>query len=228
MLINADLSQRAVVDVNRLPWVASPMVGVERKMLERDGGEVARATSLVRYAPGSKFAAHEHDGGEEFLVLDGVFQDEHGDYPAGTYVRNPPASSHSPASEPGCTIFVKLWQFDPGDRTPVRVDTSGVSFASAPGFSGVEFALLYEGAGELVLLERWAPGTNISVPVPGGIELLALGGSFIEGGEEFTELSWLRLPPGARLQAIAGHDGCKLWVKSGHLGREPLMPDPPS
>jgi len=115
-------------------------------MLDRIGDEVARATSIVRYAPQSRFSPHMHGGGEEFLVLDGVFQDEHGDYPVGNYVRNPPTSSHTPASEPGCTIFVKLWQFDPDDRTSVRIDTSGVSFTPAPDLPGVELALLYEGA----------------------------------------------------------------------------------
>jgi anti-sigma factor ChrR (cupin superfamily) len=137
-------------------------------MLDRIGDDVARATSIVRYAPHGRFSSHTHGGGEEFLVLDGVFQDEHGDYAAGAYVRNPPTSSHSPSSKPGCTILVKLWQFDPDDRTPVRVDTSSLSFASSPGLPGVECALLYESAGELVLLERWAPDTHIAVPLPGG------------------------------------------------------------
>jgi hypothetical protein len=193
-------------------------------MLDRIGDEVARATSIVRYAPHSRFAPHTHGGGEEFLVLEGIFQDEHGDYPAGTYVRNPPTSSHRPGSEPGCTIFVKLWQFDPSDRTPVRSDTSALSFAPAPNVPDVEFAVLYESAWELVLLERWAPGVSIAVPVPEGIELLVLDGSFIEGGEEFTRLSWLRLPAGAMLQSTAGPAGCRLWVKSGHLAREPRLP----
>jgi len=98
MLINADFSARAVVDTASMPWVPSPLAGVERKMLDRDGGEVARATSVVRYAAGSAFEPHEHGGGEEFFVLEGVFSDEHGDYPAGTYVRNPPGSRHRPFS----------------------------------------------------------------------------------------------------------------------------------
>jgi ChrR Cupin-like domain len=92
---------------------------------------------------------------------------------------------------------------------------------------GVEFALLYEDASGLVLLERWAPGTNIAVLLPGGIELLVLDGSFTEGGEEFTQLSWLRLPAGAKLQATAGAAGCKVWVKSGHLARDPQRPTAP-
>lgn len=221
MNLNADFGARAAVHAARLDWTPSPIPGVDRRMLDRIGDEVTRATSIVRYAPHSRFSSHTHGGGEEFLVLEGVFQDEHGDYPAGTYVRNPPTSSHTPGSEPGCTLFVKLWQFDPNDRTPVRVDTSALSFAPAPGVPGVEFAVLHESAWELVLMEHWAPATSVTVPVPGGIELLVLDGSFAEGGEEFTPLSWLRLPAGAMLQATAGPDGCKLWLKSGHLAREP-------
>ena len=122
MELNADFAQRVVVHSEDLDWQASPMAGVSRRMLDRIGGEVARATSIVRYDPGSKFSPHVHTGGEEFLVLDGVFQDEHGDFPAGSYIRNPPQSRHTPGSEPGCTILVKLWQFDPEDRTHVRID----------------------------------------------------------------------------------------------------------
>ena len=136
MDLNSDFRTRAAVHAARLNWTPSPIPGVDRRMLDRIGDEVARATSIVRYAPHSRFSAHTHGGGEEFLVLDGVFQDEHGDYPTGTYVRNPPTTSHTPGSEPGCTLFVKLWQFDPDDREPVRVDTSGLSFAPAPDVPG--------------------------------------------------------------------------------------------
>ncbi len=221
MNLNADFGARAAVHAAQLDWTPSPIPGVDRRMLDRIGDEVARATSIVRYAPHCHFSPHTHDGGEEFLVLDGIFQDERGDYPAGTYVRNPPTSSHTPGSEPGCTIFVKLWQFDPDDRTPLRTDTTALSLAPAPDLPGVEFAVLYKRACELVLLERWAPGTSIAVPVPGGIELLVLGGGFTEGGEEFTQHSWLRLPAGSTLRAAAGPQGCRLWVKSGHLSHEP-------
>ena len=131
MNLNADFTKRAVVHAATLDWKASPMPGVERRMLDRIGDEVARATSIVRYAPESQFSPHVHGGGEEFLVLEGVFQDEHGDFPAGTYVRNPPQSSHTPGSKPGCTMFVKLWQFDLADRTHVRLDTNQMARISA-------------------------------------------------------------------------------------------------
>lgn len=215
MELNADFSHRAAVHAATLDWVPSPMAGVDRRMLDRIGDEVARATSIVRYAPGSHFSAHTHGGGEEFLVLDGVFQDEHGDYPAGWYVRNPPTSSHMPASAQGCTIFVKLWQFDPGDRTEVRLDTSTMAFtAERP---GVEALPLFHDRHEIVRLERWAPHAQVDIAVRGGIELLVQDGSFTEGGESFAQQSWLRLPNGARLYAEAGASGCRLWVKTGHL-----------
>ena len=107
MELHADLNERAVLDTNALAWTPSPMAGVERRMLDRRGGELARATSIVRYAPGSRFACHVHAGGEEIVVLDGVFQDEHGTYPTGSWLRNPPGSVHRPWSEAGCTIWVK-------------------------------------------------------------------------------------------------------------------------
>ena len=224
MELNADFSQRAVVHAARLAWVQSPIRGVERRMLDRIGDEVARATSIVRYASGSRFSAHTHGGGEEFLVLEGVFEDEHGGYPVGSYVRNPPTSSHTPGSHEGCVIFVKLWQFDPADRTQVRIDTRHVPFLLVPERPGVEVVPLFRDDREEVRLERWAAGAHIEHHAGAGMELLVLEGSFNEGDEEFTRQSWLRLPAGSILRADAGPEGCRVWVKTGHL----LLPNQPS
>ncbi len=153
MELNADFSQRAAIHAARLAWTPSPIAGVERRMLDRIGDEVARATSIVRYAPLSHFSAHTHGGGEEFIVLEGVFQDEHGDFPAGSYVRNPPTSHHTPGSAPGCVLFVKLWQFDPADRTQVRIDTGNRPYLPAPDRPGVEIMPLFRDSSEDVRLE---------------------------------------------------------------------------
>jgi len=74
MNVNADFKKQVQVNSTDLDWLDSPMQGVQRRLLDRVGDEVARATSIVRYAPGSHFSPHEHTGGEEFLVLEGVFQ----------------------------------------------------------------------------------------------------------------------------------------------------------
>jgi hypothetical protein len=224
MDLNSDFTARAVVHGATLPWVTSPIAGVERRMLDRIGDEVARATSIVRYAPESRFSPHVHGGGEEFLVLDGVFQDEHGDFPAGSYIRNPPQSRHTPGSKPGCTIMVKLWQFDPADRSHVRIDTNKMPYLRPAERPEIELMPLFRDAGEDVRLERWPASTRIELALPGGGEFFVLEGGFAEGGETFAKDSWLRLPPGARLQAQSGPNGCRLWIKTGHLAEVQGLP----
>ena len=217
MELNADFTRRVVVHADELLWQASPMAGVSRRMLDRIGDEVARATSIVRYGPGSTFSAHVHTGGEEFIVLDGVFQDEHGDFPAGCYVRNPPQSRHAPGSAPGCTIMVKLWQFDPDDRTHVRIDTNKIGAVPDRDRRGVSVTPLFKDAREDVRLEHWGPGAEVTVGVDGGAELFVLEGGFEEAGDRLRRHSWLRVPISGRVLAKASPDGAKVWIKTGHL-----------
>jgi anti-sigma factor ChrR (cupin superfamily) len=217
MELNADFTQRAVVHSAQLSWQASPIPGVERRMLDRIGDEVARATTVVRYAPQSQFSAHTHGGGEEFFVLEGVFQDEQGDYPVGTYVRNPPTSRHRPRSDQGCVILVKLWQFDPGDRTQITIDTTQQRFIRKPNRSGVSQLELFRDDREEVRLEHWEAGATIELSAPQGLEIFVIQGSFQESGEAFQVGSWLRSPPNSQLRAKAGTEGCHLWLKLNHL-----------
>ncbi len=132
MQINADLAQRVVIDQSALSWTPSPVPGIERRMLDRVGDEIARATSIVRYLPGSRFTAHQHELGEEILVLEGQFSDEHGDYPAGTYIKNPPGSSHSPFTEMGCVLLVKLRHLHPDDQQGHIIDTKTATWYPGP------------------------------------------------------------------------------------------------
>jgi anti-sigma factor ChrR (cupin superfamily) len=224
MNINDDFSLRVSEHAAAMSWVASPMPGVDRKMLDRIGDEVARATSIVRYAPNSAFSPHVHTGGEEFLVLDGVFQDEHGDFPAGSYVRNPPESSHTPRSEPGCTILVKLWQFDLADRHPVLLNANDHQYLQHAKRPGVSVMPLHEDARETVRLERWIANADIEVALPGGAEVFVLDGSFEEAEETFANQSWLRLPAGSTLRASAGREGAHVWIKLGHLASPQVTP----
>ncbi|MDC0660576.1 cupin domain-containing protein [Leisingera sp. SS27] len=214
MELNADFTKRVLVHSDKADWLASPMPGVDRRMLDRIGGEVARATTIVRYAPESKFSAHTHSGGEEFIVLDGVFQDEHGDFPAGTYVRNPPTTSHTPGSDPGCTIFVKLWQFNMEDRDQFRKNMAD-ELGSAR--DGVAMAELHRDDRETVRYAHMDAGASLEVSEAGGIELLMIDGTVLKSGEELRKGSWLRLPEGQSLSIKAGPEGAKVWMKTGHL-----------
>lgn len=217
MNLNDDFKRRAAVHGDAIAWVESPMPGVARKMLDRVGDEVARATSIVRYAPGSHFSMHVHGGGEEFLVLDGIFQDEHGDYPAGSYVRNPPQTRHTPGSSTGCTILVKLRQFMPSDTREVRLSLAEIPSAPDAGRPHVLLQPLHDDERESVRVETWAADKEIAFDPEGGLEIFVLDGDFHESGERFRAWSWLRLPPGQALHALTGAAGARLWVKEGHL-----------
>lgn len=212
--INADPAAPATVDTNALAWVPSPLPGVARRMIERDGGEVARATSLVRYAPGSRFDAHTHGGGEEYLVLDGVFSDESGDYGPGMYVRNPPGSSHAPFTEGGCTIFVKLRQMPDGERETVHRDASAAAMPE-PDPAGRARQVLFAAPYETVAVEALAPGA-VRPAADSGEEILVLAGTLFYGGQPCPAGTWLRRPPGTQ-QGASSPAGCRYWVKRGHL-----------
>jgi anti-sigma factor ChrR (cupin superfamily) len=218
-LINADFSQRVVIATNDLPWVPSPQAGVERRMLDRIGAEVARATSLVRYASHSAFPAHSHGLGEEFLVLEGVFSDEHGDYPAGTYVRNPPGSRHSPRTGPGCTILVKLRQMTNTEHDRVVVDSATATWKPGDAAGHTRLVLYSSGdkPGEQVMMERLVAGVGLPLAeCRGGEEIFLLSGDLADEAGSYLEGTWIRNPPGHR-RSLRSVSGATFWSKRGHL-----------
>ena len=216
--VNADFSRRVVIATDQMPWIPSPQAGVERRLLDRIGGEVARATSLVRYAPASAFPTHDHALGEEFLVLDGVFSDEHGDYPAGTYVRNPPRSRHSPRTAPGCTILVKLRQMPLSEQHRIVTDTTSAKWEQTDG-AGVSRLPLHldSNTGERVMLERLAAGTrHTELDCPDGEEIFILSGDLQDEHGIYRAGTWIRNPAGFR-RSLESRGGATYWVKRGHL-----------
>lgn len=217
MLINADFSARVVSRPEDSSFVPSPMAGVSRRMLDRIGAEKARATSIVRYEPGSYFSPHTHDGGEEYLVLDGVFSDETGDYPAGTYVRNPIGSSHKPFSKDGATIFVKLHQFAADDTEQMVIRTQEAEFL--PGLvDGLSVLPLHQVEGENVALVRWAPNTQFNPHRHwGGEEILVLEGVFEDEHGRYPAGTWLRSPHLSQHTPFTRDEGALIYVKTGHL-----------
>ncbi|MGX5914793.1 cupin domain-containing protein [Aliidiomarina sp. Khilg15.8] len=215
MRINADFTQTASLAGSDYEWKASPQAGVERVMLDRIGEEKARATSIVRYAPESYFPRHEHPSGEEILVLSGVFSDEHGDYPAGWYLRNAPGSSHQPFSKPGADILVKLWQMPAAEGQQVRIDTQDP--AAWHREEGREVCPLFVADYEQVCLQRLPPEEAVCSQDVGGAELLILSGSLLTNGQEYGQGSWLRFPAGSVPDVFCGSEGATIYLKSGHL-----------
>ena len=217
-LINADFEQRVQIQPTNYKWVDSPMPGVERMMLDRLGGEVARATSIVRYAPYTVFSSHPHSGGEEFLVLDGEFSDEHQNYPKGSYVRNPIGTSHTPSiGKSGATILIKLHQFDQDDTEQKIIDTQNHPWRSGL-VDGVSVMPLHEFNGEKIALVKWAPHTQFKLHSHwGGEEIFVLEGTFYDEYGRYPKGSWIRSPHMSQHTPFTKDDGALIYVKVGHL-----------
>ena len=215
--LNGDLQQRVALHSDSMEWVSSPGTKVMRKRLHRVGPqESGQVTSVVRYLPGSQFPSHEHPQGEEMLVLEGVFSDEHGDWPAGTFLLNPEGFEHQPFSREGCLLFVKLRQFPGYEREHVVVNSNASSWRSNVR-PGVSWKKLYaqEPFSDHMRLERWAnPGSVGQLNFPHGAELFVLTGGFSDGIDTFRKHSWLRLPAGSTLTP-AGSESCELYIKEG-------------
>ncbi len=215
--INGNLSVPASADTNRMNWTSSPSGSVWRKRVHRVGPpEAGQVTSVVRYEPQSKFPAHDHPDGEEILVLGGVFSDEHGDWPAGTYLLNPEGFRHAPFSEPGCLLFVKLRQFPGRERKHVAIDTNQIDWQAGE-IAGVEHKLLYRQAGftDETELQRWQPHAELEfLSYPAGAELYVIDGAFQDESGLHGAGCWLRFPPGARHRPQT-ESGCTLYIKRG-------------
>ena len=214
-MLNMDFSQPVAINTSEMDWEASPSAGVWRKPLAREAAEHGHTTSVVRYDAGSSFSPHQHPLGEEILVLDGVFSDEHGDYPAGTYLRNPPGSSHSPGSEPGCVLLVKLDQFDPEDSTTLRIDTSANSWLDAEGKVGI--MPLHDFDNESVALQKWPVDARLRMHQHyGGEEVFVVSGCMYDEYGEYPAGTWIRSPHRSEHCPYVEEETI-IWIKTGHL-----------
>jgi anti-sigma factor ChrR (cupin superfamily) len=214
-MLNMDFTQRVVIDTAKQDWTPSPMAGVWRKPLAREESERGHATSIVRYEAGARFSAHDHPLGEEILVLDGVFSDQTGDYPAGTYFRNPEGFRHAPFSEEGCVLLVKLHQFQTGDTEHVVIDTHSASFN--PGIGKLEVLSLHQHEAEQVALVRWPAGEKFQAHKHfGGEEIYVISGEFKDEFGSYPAGSWIRSPHMSEHVPFVEVDTL-IWVKVGHL-----------
>lgn len=214
-MLNMDFSQPLAINTAERDWVPSPSPMVLRKPLEREAAESGHVTSVVQYLPESSFKQHSHPMGEEILVLEGVFSDETGDYGPGTYIRNPPGSAHTPFSKEGCTILVKLNQFNGDDLDFVRIDTHTAAWQQ--GIGGLQVMLLHEFKGEHVALVKW-PADEVFQPHShfGGEEIFVLSGTFNDEHGSYPKHSWLRSPHLSQHHPFVKEETI-IWVKTGHL-----------
>jgi anti-sigma factor ChrR (cupin superfamily) len=217
-LVNADFTRRVVVATDQLPWLPSPQKGVERRLLDRLGGEIARATSLVRFAPDSSFPAHAHALGEELFVLSGAFSDERGDYGEGTYIRNPPRSRHAPRTAQGCIALVKSRQMKSTEAKRVVLDTAKATWKLADPAGLIRLPLhLAPDTGESVTLEQMLPGAQlIETDRPRGDEIFVLSGELSDRHGSYVAGTWIRNPAGSR-SGLGSSNGATYWAKRGHL-----------
>ena len=161
---------------------------------------------------------HDHPEGEEILVLDGVFSDEHGDWPAGTFLLNPEGFRHSPFSESGCLLFVKLRQFPGTTRRHVVVDTHKLEWQPSA-IPGVGHKALYQQTGfhDAMRLERWDPQTDLgTITYERGVEFFVLEGKFADDTGDYAAGCWMRLPAGAEHHPRSA-GGCTLYIKTAGL-----------
>ena len=215
MMLNMQMDQRVVIDTNQLEWQSSPAPGVLRKPLAREAAEHGHATSVVRYEPGSSFKTHQHPFGEEILVLDGVFSDESGDYGKGNYFRNPPGSSHAPSSGSGCTLLVKLHQFQADDAQHVCIDTRATDWL--PGQGGLQVMPLHQFGTESVALVKWPKDEKFKPHThAGGEEIYVIRGEFIDEYGRYRAGTWIRSPPMSNHRPYVEEETI-IWVKTGHL-----------
>ena len=214
-MLNMNLDQPIAIDTREMEWEASPMAGVWRKPLAREAAEHGHTTSVVRFDPGSHFSEHPHPLGEEILVLEGVFSDEHGNYPAGTYLRNPPGSRHSPFTEEGCTLLVKLDQFDPADDALLRLDTR--KGAWLPAEDDLQVMPLHYFDTEMVALYRWPAGGRYPAQQHfGGEEFYVLSGRLQDELGSYGPGTWVRNPHNSEHSRFVEEDTVT-WIKTGHL-----------
>jgi anti-sigma factor ChrR (cupin superfamily) len=214
--INGNLSVRTTVRTADMEWSPSPSPSVWRKRMHRVGPpESGQVTSIVRYDSDSSFPVHNHPEGEEIFVLEGIFTDDRGDWPAGTYLLNPEGYRHAPSSREGCVLFVKLRQFPGLDRQQVAIDTTTLDWL--PGEEGTEVKRLYaqDGFSDSTVIERWAAGyAPASRAYPEGAELFVLEGEFSDEAGSYPTGTWTRMPVGSsHSPETAG--GCTVYMKRG-------------
>lgn len=240
MELHTDKTKTVLVRTSQQEWlVTSQASGVSRRLIERRGGDIARATTVVKFEPDKSFPRHVHVGGEEFVVLDGTWRDDYGNFPKYCYIRNFIGSGHQPQiGHDGCVILVKLCQMHPtihpepahtawSDLGPEAVRRRGKEIRPDSGSGCMPFheLVVFESPLETVKMLLLPGGATVRVPVPdGGREMFVVDGTFVSSLGTHDERSWCRLASqatfaetGGTFEVRVGERDVYLYSKEGHL-----------
>ena len=226
-MLNADMSKQVIVRASQNEWQTSPSSTVRRKRFHLVGEpESGQVTSLVEYLPGATFHRHEHPDGEEILVLEGVFSDEAGDWPAGSWLLNPEGFAHAPFSEKGCLLFVKLRQYPgaahlkldwptlPNQSKPTATKPVTVSELLIQGDESI--SIVSFGYDEVASDEEQVT-REYTRQYESGVEGFVLEGEVEMNGNPLVQHDWFRLPAGASLTLASNQ--CRLYLKANNVIR---------
>ena len=219
--VNADPNKVAVVDTNQLAWEPTEHPGVSRKVLEFvSDPRKGRETSLLRFAPGAKLPTETLVDRMDVFVLEGKYEDGHGEYGPHTFLRNQPGYTHTPASKDGCVLYVK-WRVPirPGGGPRLVVDSKTAQWMAFP-HRGADVLHLYPNADGIetgrignVHPNRKIPSHDHSI----GEETFVLRGCMKDEYTAYHAGTWFRMPCGVPHAPYTEADGALMLIREGDL-----------
>jgi len=213
--LNMDFSQGACLRPDDLEWLSGSIDGASYAYLERDNGGSSHASYFLRLTAGASFSLQSNVRGVELFVLEGTFSDTAGDYPAGTYIRNPLGIIDNFLTQEGCKLFIKLDQFSKEDIAHVVTRPQDRQWQN--GIGSLKVLGLHAHNTESSALVAW-PKNEVfqSHNHMGGEEIVVISGRFIDEHGEYPAGTWIRSPHMSK-HFPRVEEETLIYVKVGHL-----------
>jgi len=208
---NLDISKKVVIDTTNKTNKSLSKNGITKVILEGELENSEQTSSIIEYSPNTQLQIWSHPFGEEIFVLEGIFSNKNGDYPAGTYIRNSSMISDKSFSKKGCKIFIKSNQTNSIDNTQIVIDTNISKWLK--GYGNLEVIPLYENTA----LVKWPKSEKfVQHSHYGGEEIFVLKGEFIDEHGRYPKGTWLRSPHLSTHFPFVEEETI-IFVKTGHL-----------
>ena len=104
----SDTERRRIDTTESSRWLPGPVEGTEVMPLHGHG---TSNVMMIRWLGAVAFRPRLDPLGEEVLVVSGCLQDADGEYPAGTWIRNPVPAWQSWSGDPGTLVYYKSGHF---------------------------------------------------------------------------------------------------------------------